>query len=877
MANKKRSHERLPFGAPPRQPDEPFNPFVNHSAPIDTPYEIVKLTLMFPVFLVRAVLMFVCFALPPVEEECPVARFLPSSRPHLPALSPSSRPHLPSLSPSSHPHLPSLSPSSRPHLPALSPSSRPHLPALSPSSRPHLPSLSSSPFPCRLCRPFPKWRRHILWPAKLLTRGVLFACGYNWIEVKGKVASRAEAPILVCNHVTFVDPVFLFMAHLPMIITAKENMNIFIAGTIMKALQAIAVDRASPTSRKDASYEIKKRAMCNDWARVLLFPEATTTNGRSLVSFKTGAFAPGLPVQPVMVTYPYTSFDPSWVAEGLPDMTLLWRIMSQPHNRMRVEYLPVIVPTEEEKRDAKKFAERVRLAMARRLNLALTDHSFGNVLLALEAKKLKLPVGTANVEFGRLEQLFRVDVREAKQYLRRFHAMDVGHCGTVSYPGFISALGLPDSEASQMLFDFLDTNERGTVNFREFLAGLIFVSRHPQFHDSVEKAFKRLDLDGDGRLTAHEAKEGMRELFPAITDEQLAKLCELLGLNSKTSLSWDEFEHFLKTNPEYLVAILAADLSDQVKMVMDKDAKIYVAGHTGLVGSAICRKLKKEGYNNVIGKSIEELDLTRQALVEEYMNTEKPDYVIVAAAKVGGIHANSVYPADFIGINLQIQTNLIDAAYRAGVKKLVFLGSSCIYPKLAPQPITEDALLTGPLEPTNEWYAVAKIAGIKMCQAYRIQYNFDAISAMPTNMYGPYDNFHPTNSHVLPALIRRFHEAKKTGAKEVVCWGTGTALREFMHTDDLADALLFLLNNYSDIPHLNVGTGIELTIKQLAETVKEVVGYEGEITWDTTKPDGTPRKLMDSSNLHKLGWKPKVGLKEGLTEVYKWYQENYNV
>ncbi|CAI5510212.1 unnamed protein product [Closterium sp. Naga37s-1] len=869
MASKKRSYEKLPFGAPPRQPDEPFNPFVNHSAPIDTPYEIVKLTLMFPVFLARAVLMFVCFIFGYL-----FARL--------------------ALIGAKHIHT----------------------------------------------KPFPKWRRNILWPAKLLTRGVLLACGYNWIEVKGKIASRAEAPIIVCNHVTFVDPVFLFMAHLPMIITAKENMNIFIAGTIMKALQAITVDRASPTSRKDASYEIKKRAMCNDWARVLLFPESTTTNGRSLVSFKTGAFAPGLAVQAVVVTYPYTSFDPSWVAEGLPDMTLLWRIMSQPHNRMRVEYLPVIVPTEEEKRDARKFAERVRLAMARRLNLALTDHSFGNVLLALEAKKLKLPVGTANVEFGRLEQLFRVDVREAKQYLRRFHAMDVGHCGTVSYPGFLSALGLPDSEASQMLFDFLDTNERGTINFREFLAGLVFVSRHPQFHDSVEKAFKRLDLDGDGRLTAHEAKEGMRELFPAITDEQLAKLCELLGLNSKTSLSWDEFEHFLKTNPEYLVAILAADLADakveeessemppslspphpvmertepiwrinfkallshlpccqgvhlsrfrlarpaitqyyraKVKMVMDKDAKIYVAGHTGLVGSAICRKLKKEGYNNVVGKSIEELDLTRQALVEEYMKTEKPDYVIVAAAKVGGIHANSVYPADFIGINLQIQTNLIDAAYRAGVKKLVFLGSSCIYPKLAPQPITEDALLTGPLEPTNEWYAVAKIAGIKMCQAYRIQYNFDAISAMPTNMYGPYDNFHPTNSHVLPALIRRFHEAKKTGAKEVVCWGTGTALREFMHTDDLADALVFLLNNYSDIPHLNVGTGIELTIKQLAETVKEVVGYEGEITWDTTKPDGTPRKLMDSSNLHKLGWKPKVGLKEGLTEVYKWYQENYNV
>eukprot|EP00271_Cylindrocystis_brebissonii_P013475 TRINITY_DN33318_c0_g1_i1.p1 TRINITY_DN33318_c0_g1~~TRINITY_DN33318_c0_g1_i1.p1 ORF type:complete len:311 (+),score=54.80 TRINITY_DN33318_c0_g1_i1:243-1175(+) len=310
---------------------------------------------------------------------------------------------------------------------------------------------------------------------------------------------------------------------------------------------------------------------------------------------------------------------------------------------------------------------------------------------------------------------------------------------------------------------------------------------------------------------------------------------------------------------------------------MDKNGKIYVAGHRGLVGAAIVRKLQADGYNNLVFRTHKELDLTRQADVEKFYETEKPDYAIIAAAKVGGIMANSTYPADFIGINLQIQTNVIDAAYKSGVKKLLFLGSSCIYPKFAPQPIPEDSLLTGPLEPTNEWYAVAKIAGIKMCQAYRIQYKWDAISGMPTNLYGPHDNFHPENSHVLPALIRRFHEAKKTNAPEVVCWGTGSPLREFLHVDDLADATVFLMNNYSDGPHLNMGSGKEVTIKELAELVKEVVGYEGELKWDSTKPDGTPRKLMDNTKLAQLGWQAKIGLKDGLTETYKWYLENYNV
>ncbi|EXC04636.1 Putative GDP-L-fucose synthase 2 [Morus notabilis] len=305
----------------------------------------------------------------------------------------------------------------------------------------------------------------------------------------------------------------------------------------------------------------------------------------------------------------------------------------------------------------------------------------------------------------------------------------------------------------------------------------------------------------------------------------------------------------------------------------DKSAKIFVAGHRGLVGSAIVRKLESLGFTNLVLRTHAELDLTRQNDVELFFAAEKPQFVFLSAAKVGGIHANNTYPADFIAVNLQIQTNVIDSSYRHGVRKLLFLGSSCIYPKFAPQPIPEQALLTGPLEPTNEWYAVAKIAGIKMCQAYRIQYNWDAISAMPTNLYGQNDNFHPENSHVLPALMRRFHEAKVRGDKEVVVWGSGSPLREFLHVDDLADACVFLMEEYSGLDHVNVGSGKEVTIKELAELVKEVVGFEGELVWDRSKPDGTPRKLMDSSKLVGLGWTPKISLKEGLVDTYKWYLE----
>ncbi|KAL2465710.1 putative GDP-L-fucose synthase 2 [Abeliophyllum distichum] len=307
---------------------------------------------------------------------------------------------------------------------------------------------------------------------------------------------------------------------------------------------------------------------------------------------------------------------------------------------------------------------------------------------------------------------------------------------------------------------------------------------------------------------------------------------------------------------------------------VDKSAPFFVAGHRGLVGSALVTKLQSLGYTNLLLRTHSELDLTIQSVVDAFFAAHKPSYVILSAAKVGGIHANNTYPGDFITINIQIQTNVITSALKHNTKKLLFLGSSCIYPKFAPQPIPENSLLTGPLEPTNEWYAIAKISGIKMCQAYRIQHSFVAISAMPTNLYGPNDNFHPENSHVLPALLRRFHEAKVKNLEKVVVWGSGKPLREFLHVADLADALVFLMEKYSGLEHVNVGSGKEVSIKELTELVKEVVGYEGEIVWDSSKPDGTPRKLMDSSKLEGLGWEPKISLKDGLMDTYRWYLEN---
>lgn len=306
-------------------------------------------------------------------------------------------------------------------------------------------------------------------------------------------------------------------------------------------------------------------------------------------------------------------------------------------------------------------------------------------------------------------------------------------------------------------------------------------------------------------------------------------------------------------------------------MKIAKDARIYVAGHRGLAGSAIWRELERQGFTHLIGRAHAELDLMDTAAVTSFYEQEKPEYVFIAAARVGGIKFNSEYPAWFLYENLQIQNNLIHGAYKAGVKKLLFLGSSCIYPKHSPQPMKEEHLLTGPLEPTNEWYAIAKIAGLKMCAAYRRQYGCDFISVMPTNLYGQNDNFDPDKSHVMPALLRRFHEAKIKNLDSVTCWGSGSPLREFLYSDDLGNACVYLMENYSEELFINVGSGIEITIKQLTELVAKVVGYNGQILWDTTKPDGMPRKLMDGSRLFALGWKPTIQMEEGVALAYQDY------
>ena len=310
-------------------------------------------------------------------------------------------------------------------------------------------------------------------------------------------------------------------------------------------------------------------------------------------------------------------------------------------------------------------------------------------------------------------------------------------------------------------------------------------------------------------------------------------------------------------------------MSSNLPPVMKLDSRIFVAGHHGLVGSAVVRELARQGFTSILTRTRAELDLTNQAGVEQFYQDAQPEYVVLAAAKVGGILANDTYPAQFLFENLQIQNNIIHSAWRSGVKKLLFLGSSCIYPKHAPQPMKEDCLLTGPLEPTNQWYAIAKISGLKMCEAYRRQYGCDFISAMPTNLYGPNDNYDLQSSHVLPALIRRFHEAKTAGKAAVTCWGSGSPKREFLYVDDVASACVFLLQQYSDAEFVNVGSGVEITIRELTELVRSTVGYSGKIEWDASKPDGSPRKLMDNSRLSALGWKPKIDLPQGIRLAYE--------
>ena len=307
---------------------------------------------------------------------------------------------------------------------------------------------------------------------------------------------------------------------------------------------------------------------------------------------------------------------------------------------------------------------------------------------------------------------------------------------------------------------------------------------------------------------------------------------------------------------------------------MDSESKIYVAGNTGLVGSSIVRILRQKGYTNIISSPSSHWDLRRQDDVEQFFKINKPEYVFVAAAKVGGIMANSKYKADFLTDNLQIQTNIIQQSHKFGVNKLLFLGSSCIYPRMATQPISEDQLMTGPLEPSNDAYAIAKISGIMLCQAYRQQYGFNAISLMPTNLYGPNDNFDLESSHVLPALIRKFHNAKESNSSCVECWGDGSAMREFLYVDDLAEACYSCMQNYEEAGHINVGTGDDVTIRQLTEIIADVVGYNRDISWDISKPNGTPRKVLNVDKIKSLGWEPKIGLREGIKKTYHWYKEN---
>lgn len=309
--------------------------------------------------------------------------------------------------------------------------------------------------------------------------------------------------------------------------------------------------------------------------------------------------------------------------------------------------------------------------------------------------------------------------------------------------------------------------------------------------------------------------------------------------------------------------------------MMNKLSKIFVAGHNGLAGSAILRLLKKEGCENILIEDKSRLDLKEKDSVGRWFKENKPEYVFLAAAKVGGIHANNTYPAEFIYENLQIQNNVIHSSFENNVKKLLFMGSICIYPKFAPEPVNEKSLLSGELEPTNEWYAIAKIAGIKMCQAYRKQYGCNFISAMPCNLYGVNDNFHPMNSHVLPALIKRFHEAKVNNLESVTCWGTGSPRREFLNSDDLASALLFIMDNYDEKEIINVGYGEDLPIKETTEMIKMVTNFKGEILWDKSKPDGTPRRLLDLDKLFSLGWRPKINLESGLTHTYEWFKNSY--
>ncbi|KAJ7532570.1 hypothetical protein O6H91_13G010000 [Diphasiastrum complanatum] len=409
-----------------------------------------------------------------------------------------------------------------------------------------------------LKKPFPKWRRQLFWPVRLLARSLLFSCGFQWISIKGRPVARDQAPILVCNHVTFADPVFIFYQHLPVIVTAQENLGLPIVGAILRAMQVICVNRVVQDSRRIAAGEIKRRARCNDWSSLMIFPEATTTNGKVLVSFKAGAFAPGYPVQPMVVRYPHLHVDPAWVALGASTPLLFFRLLTQFHNFMEVEYLPVIEPTFKEQCFPRAFADRVRLSMAKALNVMITEHSYEDVALTLEALKSKDYSGSAVLEFGKFEKLFRLNIKEAKRYLSKFHQYDTDHKGRATFEDFQSWMELPNCPALQKSFHLFDRPSNGYFNFRQYTLGLAFVSKHSRFKEAIEALYTFCDRDKDGLLGREEIEDSFVDLIPSITKEQVERVWQKIDSNDAHFANKVEFFSFLENHPEYIVVFLFA-------------------------------------------------------------------------------------------------------------------------------------------------------------------------------------------------------------------------------------------------------------------------------------------------------------------------------
>ncbi|CAM6101514.1 unnamed protein product [Calypogeia fissa] len=409
-----------------------------------------------------------------------------------------------------------------------------------------------------LTKPLPAWRRPLLFPVRFLARVVLFACGFHWIHIKGKPAPRDQAPILISNHVTFVDPVFIFFRHLPVIVTAHENLLMPLAGSIMRAMQVISVNRVSPESRRNASGEIKRRAMCNDWSHVMIFPEATTTNGKALVSFKTGAFTPGYPVQPMVIRYPHVHVDPCWVAEGPAIYTLLFRLMTQFHNYMEVEYLPIIQPSFKEQKNPRLFAERVRLTMAKALNVMTTEHGYEDAALAMEAVKREVDSGVALLEFTKFERTFHVNNKDTKHFFRKFASLGMNARGIVTYENYLKATSFPDCDVPRKLFRVFDRIGSGYFNFKQYSVGLAFVLKHPNFQEAREGIFKACDADQDGLIQLDELGNSLKEIIPSIANEQILQIYEKIDLKKEGAVSRADFLIFLEANPEFVALFVIA-------------------------------------------------------------------------------------------------------------------------------------------------------------------------------------------------------------------------------------------------------------------------------------------------------------------------------